>query len=181
AERRRSHSTVPLVLALLEVRDGEVRYLDRRGAQPLELTLHRLDASASDASLTRPITLRAAAALLDAERQNLALEGSIGRLGDPPDAEDVPLDLQATASPVGPAASRGVAGALAAVPPSQLSADGPPALRGHAHGTVDRLTVEAGLDATGASARWGTDFAKPGDLALRADVSGVREDGALVL
>ncbi len=180
-ERKENRSRVPLVLALLEVRDGEIHYLDRRAPQPQELTVRQLEVSASDASLTHPVTVQAAAALLDAERRNLEVKGSIGPLGDPPDAAVVPLDLEVTASPVDLPALRRLAGALDVALPAQLSADGPLALRGRAQGTLDQHSIEAGLDATNAAVRWGTDFAKLGDLPLRADLSGVRDGGGLVL
>src|SRR5262249_58704058 len=55
------------------------------------------------------------------------------------------------------------------------------ALRGHVQGTLDRLSIEAGFDATNAAVRWGTDFAKPDALPLRANASGTREGEAMVL
>jgi AsmA protein len=180
-ERTENRSRVPLVLALVEVRDGEIHYLDRRAPQPQELTVRQLDVSVSDASLTHPIAVRAAAALLDAEQRNLEVKGSIGPLGDPPDGDVVPLDLEVKADPVDLPVLRRVAGALDVALPSQLSTAGPLALRGRAQGTLDRLSIEAGLDGTNATVRWSTDFAKRGDLPLRADVSGVRESGAFML
>ena len=180
-ERKENRSRVPLVLALLQVRDGEVRYSDRRAVEPRELTLRHVDVSASDASLTRPIAVRASAALLDADSQNLGLEGSVGPLGDPPDPDVVPFDLKVTASPVDVPALRRVATVLDITVPAQLSADGALALRGRARGTADQLALEADVDATHASVRWGTDFAKQGDLLLRAEGSGTREGDVFVL
>src|SRR5262249_59376443 len=58
-ERRENRSRVPVVLALLQVRDGAVHYSDRRSSEPRELTLGHAALSASDASLTRPIAVRA--------------------------------------------------------------------------------------------------------------------------
>jgi AsmA protein len=180
-ERRENRSRVPLVLALLQVRDGAVHYSDRRSAEPRELTLRHLDVSAADASLTRPIAVRASAALLDVESQNLGLTGTVGPLGDPPDPDAVPFDLEVTASPIDLPAVRRVASVLDVAVPAQLSADGTLALRGRARGTVDQLALEANVDATHAAVRWGTDFAKQADLVLRAEGSGAREGDAFVL
>jgi hypothetical protein len=180
-ERRENRSRVPVVLALLQVRDGAVHYSDRRSSEPRELALGHVDVSASDASLTRPIAVRASAALLDVESQNLGLTGTVGPLGDPPDPDVVPFDLEVTASPIDLPALRRVASVLDLAVPSQLSADGTLALRGRARGTVDQLALEANVDATHATVRWGTDFAKQGDLVLRAEGSGAREGDAFVL
>jgi hypothetical protein len=180
-ERRANRSRVPFVLALLHVRDGAVHYTDRRSTESRELTLRDVDVSVSDASLTRPIALRASAALLDVESQNLGVTGTVGPLGDPPDPDVVPFDLEVTASPIDLPTLRRVASVLDLAVPAQLSADGTLALRGRARGTVDQLALEANVDATHAAVRWGTDFAKQADLVLRAEGSGAREGDAFVL
>jgi AsmA protein len=180
-ERRENRSRVPLVLALLQVRDGAVHYSDRRSPEPRELTLRDVDVSAADASLTRPIAVRASAALLDVDSQNLGLTGTVGPLGDPPDPDVVPFDLKVTASPIDLPAVRRMASVLDVAVPTQLSADGTLALRGRARGTVDQLALEANVDATHAAVRWGTDFAKQADLVLRAEGSGAQEGAAFVL
>ena len=90
----------------------------------------------------------------------------------------MPLDLRLDIPTFDAAALPAAAAVLDLSLPGRLSVDGPLAIRARTQGTVDQLSVEGSVDATRAAVRWGTDFAKLGDLALEAGVSGARDAGA---
>ena len=89
----------------------------------------------------------------------------------------MPLDLRLDIPTFDAAALPAAAAVLDLSLPGRLSVDGPLAIRARTQGTVDQLSVEGSVDATRAAVRWGTDFAKLGDLALEAGVSGARDAG----
>lgn len=180
AEPRERSEGLAVLVSLLEVRDGEVRYVDRRRDPPGELTARQVGLSLSDASLARPIAVELTAALLASE-PNLRLAGRVGPVGDPPDPSHMPVDLALELSDVDAGALPAVAAALDLVPPRDLVAAGPVSLRGRAHGPLPQLAVEATLDAGRAEVRWGRGVSKAGGVALDAEVSGVRDGDALAV
>jgi AsmA protein len=174
----RQRSGLPLlVIGLLNLRDGAVHYVDRRVEPARELALERVDVSASDVTLDRPIDVVARATLPGAAPANLELTGSVGPLGDQPAVGLMPLDLRLDAPSLDAAALPAAAAVLDLSLPARLSVDGPLAIRARTQGTLDQLSVEGSIDATRAAVRWGADFAKVGDLALEAGVSGARDGG----
>jgi len=72
-----------LLVSLLNAENGRIRCVDRTTPKAAELVIDRLDVSASDLSLDRPVSIEAAAAILGSAEQNLRVDGSIGPLGDP--------------------------------------------------------------------------------------------------
>jgi AsmA-like protein len=89
-----SDGALPLIaIALVSVRDGAVRVDDRRGPKPVVREIAPLDVTLSDLSLATPMTIRAAATVAGDVPTQIAVHGSIGPIGDPPLAADVPLDL----------------------------------------------------------------------------------------
>src|SRR5262249_19972282 len=82
-----------LVIGLIDLHDGVVRYADRRVEPGRELVLERVDIAGSDVRLERPITLVATAALAGSAPAKIELTGSIGPVGDPPGLDPIPLDL----------------------------------------------------------------------------------------
>src|SRR4029450_9674243 len=93
AARHRRHP-LALLVGLADVRDGEVRYVDRHREPPLELVGRPLLASASYLAGDRPVGVKLRAALLGAEAVNFELTGSIGPFDDPPVPARAPLDLR---------------------------------------------------------------------------------------
>lgn len=177
-DRARQRSGVPLlVIGLLNLRDGVVHYVDRRVEPARELALDHVDVSAADVTLDRPIDVVASATLPGAAPAKVELTGSVGPLGDQPAVALIPLDLRLDIPTFDAAALPAAAAVLDLSLPGRLSVDGPLAIQARTQGTVDQLSVEGSVDATRAAVRWGTDFAKLGDLALEAGVSGARDAG----
>ena len=170
-----------LMIGLLDLRDGVVRYADRRVEPARELVLERVGVSGSDVRLDRPIALVARASLSGTAQANVELTGTVGPLGDPPGLDPIPLDLRVAIPTLDAAALPDGAAVLDLSLPAGLVVDGPLAVEAHARGTVDQLSVQGKVDATRAAVRWGPGFAKRGDLPLSADVDGVRDGGDTVI
>jgi AsmA protein len=160
-----------LLVSLVDIRDGTLRFLDQTAKPPAELRVTRLDFSASEVSLSDPVRFELSAALLGAEKQNLSASGRVGPLqSDSPQAD---LTLRVDPLVVDEALRlRQVAEAI----PAELSASGPVRLEVEASGTLAKLGFEAKLDARGAAVRYGESFEKargvPLDLSLRGEKTG---------
>jgi AsmA protein len=160
-----------LLVSLVDVRDGTLRFVDQTAKPPAELRVAQLDFSASDVSLTDPVRFELSAALLGAEKPNLSASGTLGPLqSDSPRAD---LVLRVDPLVVDEALRlRQVAKAL----PPELSASGPVRLEVEAEGTLAKLRFEAALDARGAAVKYGESFDKargvPLDLSLRGEKTG---------
>jgi uncharacterized protein involved in outer membrane biogenesis len=160
-----------LLVSLVDIRDGTLRFVDQTSKPPAELRMAQLDFSASDVSLTDPVRFGLSAALLGAERPNLKASGTLGPLqSDSPRAD---LELRIDPLAIGEVLRlRPVAKAL----PPELSASGPVRVEGKAEGTLPKLSFEATLDARGAAVKYGEGFDKargvPLNLLLRGEKTG---------
>jgi AsmA protein len=180
-ERNEPRPGFPLLVGLLNLRDGAVRYVDRRAEPAREITLEGVDVAASNVTLDRPIALIATATLPGTKRSQLRLTGSIGPVGDQADLGPMPVDLQLEVPTLDGAALPAVATALDLPLPASVSLDGPLEIQARAQGTLDQVSVEGRVDASRTAMRWGSDFAKLGDLPFEADVSGARDGGETVI
>src|SRR5262249_25439970 len=154
------------VIGLLDLRDGVVRYVDRRVEPARELALEHVDISGSDVRLDRPTAFVATASLAGPAPAKLELTGSFGPVGDPPGLDPIPLDLRLAIPKLDAASLPDGAAALDLSLPAGLAVDGPLSVEARAQGTLDQLSVQGTVDATRAAVRWGPDFAKLGDLPL---------------
>jgi len=85
---------IPLLIALVDIEGGDVRYIDKQDGTDFRVT--QLDLRVKDLSLDQPVLIELAAAVL-AEQQNVAIEIQAGPVG--PALEDVnQIPLQGTAA-----------------------------------------------------------------------------------
>ncbi len=165
-----------LLLGLLEIQDGEVRFVDRTTRPPRELVASRLDLAASDLSLEAPIGIRLDAAVLGADRENLRVEGRIGPL-DRGEIARTPIELELSLEPADLAELARAAGPF----PPELAAQGALALEASLEGSLERLVTRASLDASAAALAWGESFSKPKDVPLRLSLAGVYQGEELAI
>jgi hypothetical protein len=82
----------PVAIALLNLEHGIVRYADRRAATPLETTISPLDVHLSDVSVTSPMRIEVDATVYGVPATTVRVRGTVGPVGDPPFAADVPIE-----------------------------------------------------------------------------------------
>lgn len=165
-----------LLVALVDVSDGEIHYLDRTASPPTEFEVRDLDVRASDLATDRPVRFELEAAVLGAERQNLEVAGTLGPLG----SDDPRADLSLSLAPL-------LAEKALALPPLRdalpqgLVASGPLELEAKAEGSAANLRFQADLDAGAAAVKLGESFDKARGVPLRLSLRGERKGDALEL
>ena len=73
-----SAAAIPLLIALVDIEGGDVRYIDKQDGTDFRLT--QLDLRANDLSLDQPVFIELAAAVLG-EQQNVTIEIQVGPVG----------------------------------------------------------------------------------------------------
>src|SRR5262249_19638876 len=144
---RNSRHRLAFLVGLADVRDGEVRYFDRRREPTLELVARQVTASVSDVAADRPNRVSLRAALFGAETANLAVRGSVGPFDDPVLAR-TPLDLRWTLDETDGTALVRAAPAVGMRMPRELVVAGPLTAHGRMQGRLDRLAGDAAVDAS---------------------------------
>lgn len=157
-----------LLISLVDIRDGTLRFVDQTSKPPAELRVAQLDFSASDVSLSDPVRFELSAALLGAEKPNLKVSGTLGPL----ESDSPRADLALRVDPLVVDEVLRLRQVAKALPP-ELSASGPVRVEGKAEGTLPKLSFEATLDARGAAVKYGESFDKapgvPLNLLLRGE------------
>ncbi len=158
-----------LAVALVDIEDGTLRYVDRSSRPPVETVMNDLDFQASDLAPGAPVVFEMEAAVLGSKRQNLRASGTVG----PVSAAEPSLDVVFALDPVD------LARALASAPfsgraPSRLAGSGVARVELRAKGTASDLAIEASLDGRDAELRLGDGFAKARGRPLRLALSARR-------
>ncbi|MBW2275808.1 MAG: DUF748 domain-containing protein [Deltaproteobacteria bacterium] len=164
------------LVSLLNVEDGELRFEDRTAKPPVELRVTRLDAEATELSMTEPVDFTVRAAVLGSEAQNFRASVRVGPVdAKAPRAEvELRLDLPALGEALKLPAVR-------AALPAELVASGALQVEAKAKGTADAIAFDASLDAKDARLRYGEDFDKPAGQAATLVVRGKREGEVLTI
>jgi hypothetical protein len=90
-------ATIPaFAIALLELEDGIIQYVDRTKATPVETTIAPLDVRLSDLSLTDAMRIEIDAEATGAATGTVRVRGTVGPIGDPPFAAEVPVEQHVT-------------------------------------------------------------------------------------
>jgi hypothetical protein len=114
-----------LLVSSIRIADGRLRFVDRTVRPPAEYVVQHLDVRGTEVSPTTPVEVRAAAAVLGAERQNVTLEGTVGPAGP----GSLPVDVTVRLDDVPPMAASGTFTMKGTV---ANRADGPPLVNGTA-------------------------------------------------
>jgi hypothetical protein len=163
-----------LAVALVDIEDGTLRYLDRTSRPPVETLVADVDFQASDLAPDTPVRFEMEAAVLGASAQNLRASGSVG----PPGAAEPQIDVAATLDPLDLAqafASAPLAGRL----PAALAGSGRARAELRAKGAPADLAIEARIDAGEAELRLGDGFRKPPGSPLSLSLEAHRRGDAL--
>ncbi|MFQ5960248.1 MAG: AsmA family protein [Candidatus Methylomirabilales bacterium] len=157
-------AALPLLVSLVDVADGQVRYLDRKDG--VELRISQLDLTVEDLSIDGPVSVQLAAAI-NADRQNVRIQGKIG---PPPtraftDFKSLPIRGDITLGPVALADLKRL-GLPADALPKDLSVDGPFSLSADMDGTLADLALQGKVTATNTAVRLKDRFQKPKGIPL---------------
>jgi hypothetical protein len=163
-----------LLIALLQIEDGELRFVDRRAKPEARLDVSRLDVEVSELSPTRPVAFEARAAMLGAGAHNLELAGTVGPLDT--QTPHIAFRLRLDPLPLGEAAKLP---AVRAALPADFAGDGPVRVEAEAEGTLEALAFHSSVDAKRADLRLGEGFTKPAGVPFEAQVRGTRKGAAL--
>jgi uncharacterized protein involved in outer membrane biogenesis len=169
---------LPLLVSVLRISDGRLRFVDRTQSPPAELLVEQLDFSASDVGFDSPVELDLAAAVLGAAEQNVRVEGTLGPLDSPQRAGQAPVDLDAEIGPViiDRAKQLPVVGASI---PAELSSDDPITVEVDITGTLEGPAVVASFDASDAGLRYGDLFRKPEGTRFAVEANVTRSADAI--
>jgi uncharacterized protein involved in outer membrane biogenesis len=161
-----------LQVSLVDVRDGELRFIDHAVKPPATFEVKALDVRIPSYRASEPVELEISAALAGAKSQNLALSGTVGPL----DADSPRADLSLRLDPL----EIGELVRLSLLP-ADLGGSGTVSVEAEAEGTLDALTFTANVDARRAALRYGDAFDKPADVALDLELSGSRKGDAVAI
>jgi AsmA protein len=162
-----------VVVALVDVRAGRLRWIDRTVDPAVDAVLDRVDLEVSDVDLEEPIGLQLDAALPGASEQNLRVEGTVGPLGNPPDIAQAPVALTVRAT------KADMASLLVLLPPDvrlppELTIAGPLDTDAEVKGALAAFEARSRVDLGSADVRWSEVFAKPPGTALTLEARGTR-------
>lgn len=129
------------LVSLMEIKDGEIHFVDHTSNPSTDLTIQMLDFLASDVSLTTPIHVYMAAALFDSSRQNFELETTVGPLGTPPDIQKAALAGKLKLDPLDVEALRRALPRVTRQIPPGLDLSGPVELTAQFSGSPASLSV----------------------------------------
>lgn len=160
---------LPLFVSVVEVRNGRVRYVDQSGAQPIETIIESVDVRLTDFQWDEPMALTASARLFEGSRADVRVDGRVGPFAATA-GNGIPLDLRVSVSPVAGEAVRRHSLFVGALPPD-LVLTGPIEVQAAVRGTLDKLTIDARVEASQAEVRYGERFAKPRGIDLHLDAA----------
>ncbi|HEV7734725.1 MAG TPA: AsmA-like C-terminal region-containing protein [Candidatus Binatia bacterium] len=168
-----------IVVALLDLRDGELRWVDRRVTPAAETTVRGLHVAAEDLRVGTPVSFEVEARLFDAAEPNLTVKGTVGPVDERPVLDDIAVAASLSLRAVDVAALLHMMPDVAALLPSEVTVAGPITVQGTATGTPKALALEGSADLDAATLGWETDLRKPPDVPCTVTVNGRRDDDVL--
>ncbi len=176
---------LPFLVSLMDISDGRLSFVDRSASPASEMVVEKLDFSASDVGFDSPVSIDLAMAVLGVAEQNIKVSGTVGPIGSPAAAPQMPLDLNVDVGPLVIDRLKGVPMIGKSIPP-ELSSPDPLVIKVDVSGKADAPVVKVSFDASDARLVYGSVFnkAKGTRLALQADVAQVADRidvGAFVL
>ncbi|MEE8580881.1 MAG: AsmA-like C-terminal region-containing protein [Myxococcota bacterium] len=164
------------LVAVVDIRDATLRYIDRRADPPVELLVDQLRFAASNVRLDGPIGLELEAAILGARTPNLRLTGHVGPI-DIRAPRNSPLALQLALGPVDLDPLLRLEDVAQALPP-EFEASGVFEAEVALEGQLEQLAIEASVDVSDSALRFAESFDKasgvPMQVAFKGSLAGQR-------
>jgi uncharacterized protein involved in outer membrane biogenesis len=153
-----SSGAAPLVVSLIDIDNGEIRFVDK--SQGLSLRLTRIESNVKELDLEKPISLEMSAAFLQ-EQPNIELRGTFGPVGQDTDVQQLTIESSLAIDPIDVTAlTEAIPAAASALPPNVKIA-GPISARVDASGTLGEMKLDVRIDASSASVSVPDMFDKP--------------------
>ena len=165
-----------LLVSLVDIRDGTIRWEDRTAEPPVDLRVERLDFRASYLSFTDPLVFDLEASVFGSPGPNAKVSGTIG----PVQSEAPRADLRVRLDPLTLDAARRLAPVAAALP-AELVAEGDVSVSLDVSGTLEALRFDARVDARGSTLRYGESFHKATGRPLELTLAGERRGDVISL
>jgi len=153
-----------LLVSLIDISGGDVRYIDRKDGTDLQL--RQIDLKVEDLDVNRPVSVRLAAAVY-ADKQNLNLTGRVGPVGAGRELNQVPLDIELDIDPLDMTRLKTAAPNLKKVLPKELDLSGVFRVKDlKFKGTLKDLALNGAIEGTNGALRYGGTFQKPAGIPL---------------
>jgi hypothetical protein len=165
-----------LLVSLVDIRDGTIRWEDRTAKPPVDLRVERLDFRASNVSFTEPVAFDLEASVFGSPGPNVKVSGTIG----PVQSEAPRSDLRVRLDPLTLDAARRLAPVAAALP-AELAAEGDVSVSLDVSGTLAELRFDARVDARDSALRYGESFHKASGRPLELTLAGERRGDTISL
>jgi AsmA protein len=153
-----------LLIALVDISDGEVRYLDQKAGT--DFRANQIDLKVRDFDLNRAFSAELAAAVFS-QKQNLKLQAQIGPIGSRTDFSDVPVDGNVDIDSLDFGKLKSTLPAVKAALPKDADISGILTVKDlRLKGTLKKLSLKGALDGTGATVNFGNTLHKAAGVPL---------------
>jgi hypothetical protein len=164
-----------LLIAVVDISDGEVRYLDQKAGT--DFRANQIDLKVRDFDLNRPFSAELAAALFS-EKQNLKVQAQVGPIGSRIDFSDVPVDGKVDIDSLDFGKLKSVLPAVKSALPKEADISGIVTVKDlRLKGTLKKLTLKGALDGTGATVNFGNTLRKAAGIPLAVATDAQFGDG----
>lgn len=165
-----------LLVSLIDISGGDVRYIDRKDGTDLQV--RQIDLKVEDLDLDRPFSVRLAAAVY-ADKQNLNLQGTFGPLRGRNAPDEIPLNVRVDVDRLDMTRLKKAAPNLKNVLPAEIDLSGVFRVKElRFKGTLKDLALNGAIEATDGAIAYAANFQKPAGvplaLATEAHYSGNR-------
>jgi hypothetical protein len=172
AEPKSAEKKAPplLLVSLVDISGGEVRYQDRK--EGTDLQIKKIDLEVEDLDLGKPFTAELAAALFS-DKQNLKLQTTVGPLRPDGDFNQVPLEGELSIDPIDMDKLKSAVPKIKSALPKDLGLGGVFRVREtRLKGTLKNLGFKGTLEGTDGAINFGKTFHKPSGTPLTVTADG---------
>src|ERR1051325_531077 len=169
-ERAPREEQSALLISLVDISNGNIRYLDKKNGTDMEAK--QIDLKIEDFDFAKPFSVKLKAAIY-ADKQNFTLKSTIGPIGQGIDVANIPVDGEIDIDPLNMTQLRATLPIMKSAMPRELDVSGVYRVKDlKFKGTLNNLALDGQLEGTNGALRYGNAFQKPaGDpLALTLGV-----------
>ncbi len=157
-------SSLPLLVSLVDISDGDVHYVDRQ--EGIDLRIKQIDLRVKDLNFDKPFSVYLAAALFS-EKQNLKVQTLLGPLRQHTNVEQIPVNGKVNVDPIDFGRLIVAAPIIRTFLPKGLNITGPLRIKDtQLKGTLNKLALAGTVEGTDMFIRFGPNFRKDAGIPL---------------